>query len=146
MAILYISESLHTDTYFLPTIAQAIFSLITVLSGSTCWTQRRLLTVYSWPQQTCYKKADRQINKECHEREEEKYDKTRIRVVWYIEDQQIKVSMYTVSSGKEPSTSQRAWYICSGVPSKNLPQPPTKRVSPEKDKKKKMKQVLVRIF
>lgn len=39
--------------------------------------------------------------------------------------------MLTVSLGNDPKISISALYICSAVPSKNLPQPATKRVSPE---------------
>lgn len=42
------------------------------------------------------------------------------------------MDIQTVSSGRAPSVSIKALYICSGVPSKNLPQPAAKRVSPEK--------------
>lgn len=42
----------------------------------------------------------------------------------------------TVSSGNDPSTSHSALYICSGVPSKNFPQPPINSVSPGKQETK----------
>ena len=43
---------------------------------------------------------------------------------------QVRRHQLTVSSGREARTSHSAWYICCGVPSKNLPHPQTNNVSP----------------
>ena len=44
-----------------------------------------------------------------------------------------QAGVHTVWSGSTPRTFTRARYISSAVPSKNLPQPPTNRVSPARD-------------
>lgn len=44
---------------------------------------------------------------------------------------------FTVSGGRRPRISIKALYICSAVPSKNLPQPATNNVSPACRKRKK---------
>lgn len=48
----------------------------------------------------------------------------------------IRVHILTVSGGRHPRISIKALYICSAVPSKNLPQPATNSVSPAWKKKK----------
>lgn len=42
--------------------------------------------------------------------------------------------IFTVSGGRRPRISIKALYICSAVPSKNLPHPATNSVSPVQEK------------
>lgn len=46
----------------------------------------------------------------------------------------INYIIFTVSGGRRPRISNKALYICSAVPSKNLPHPATNSVSPVKEK------------
>lgn len=50
-----------------------------------------------------------------------------------------EVYIITVSGGRRPRTSIRALCICSAVPSKNLPQPATNRVSPALERKRALR-------
>lgn len=89
------------------TFDHSILSVMVLFSGSTCWAYFRLLTVYSWPQNTCW------------------------RGMWFDTGCSVVcVTSLTVSGGREERTSHRAWYISCAVPSKNFPHPPTNSVSP----------------
>lgn len=46
----------------------------------------------------------------------------------------INHTIFTVSGGRRPRISIKALYICSAVPSKNLPHPATNSVSPVQEK------------
>ena len=100
--------------------ASARALMISWLSGSTWRPNLKFAVVYSCPQYTFWKAFLHFIN--LYDHFKGKY--------FGEEKRKWTVKKLTVSPGRAPSIVLRDVFIWSALPSKNLPQPPMKRVSP----------------